>query len=351
LNTLKKTLFLVDDNRSNLVVGKNALSDSYNVFTIISGDRMFQALEKMTPDLILLDIEMPEMNGYDILERLKQDKKTSYIPVIFLTALSSNDTEIKGLSVGAVDYITKPFSPSLLRKRIELHLELSDYRNNLEQLVNEKTREVISLKNAVLKTTAELVEQRDAVTGNHIDRTQKFIEILLNAATEHRVYESEISVLDSELILQSSQLHDVGKITIRDSILLKPGKLTKEEFEIMKTHTVFGEKIILNIMGRTAHSDFLEYARIFAVSHHEKWDGSGYPYGLKGEEIPLLGRILAIADVYDALVTDRPYKKAFPHYVAASAIIAGRGSHFDPALVDLFEKVSDDFEVVHNSLL
>ena len=340
----QKTIFVVDDNRSNLVMGKNAISGTYNVFTIISGSQMFQVLEKTTPDLILLDVEMPDMSGYDVLQQLKCNPHTASIPVIFLTALDSDDTELKGLSMGAVDYITKPFSPQLLLKRIQLHLELVDYRHNLEDMVDEKTREVVALKNAVIKTTAELVEYRDETTGNHIERTQLYIKILIAGAKKHGVYAEELSLLDEDLVIQSSQLHDVGKISIKDSILLKPGKLTPEEFETMKAHTTYGESIIVNIKKSTTDSAFLEYARIFAVTHHEKWDGSGYPHGLKAENIPLLGRIMAIADVYDALITDRPYKKAFPHSKAVTIIEEGKGSHFDPALVDLFTVVHSEFE-------
>ncbi|MCL2201904.1 MAG: response regulator, partial [Oscillospiraceae bacterium] len=309
------------------------------------------ALEKQVPDLILLDVEMPGMDGYEVLARLKANKATEHIPVIFLTALSSDDTELKGLSKGAVDYITKPFSPPLLLKRIELHLQLVDYRSNLEQLVEQKTDEVVALKNAVLRTTAELVEHRDSTTGDHIDRTQSYIKILLDASKKYDIYKEDLASLDENLVLQSSQLHDVGKISIKDSILLKTGTLTAEEFEEMKSHTTFGESIILNIKESTAGvSDFLDYAMVFAVSHHEKWDGSGYPKGLAGEDIPLLGRIMAIADVYDALVTDRPYKKAYPHDVATSTIRDGSGSHFDPALVELFLKVSTEFEKISASI-
>ncbi|MCL2391743.1 MAG: response regulator [Oscillospiraceae bacterium] len=346
MNTQQKTIFIVDDNRTNLIVGKSALSGAYHVYTIISGARMFQILKKTIPDLILLDLEMPEMSGYDILNRLKCDIGTAHIPVIFLTALSGEDTELKGLTMGAVDYITKPFSPPLLRKRIELHLQLFDYRNNLEHMVKEKTSEVVSLKNSVLKAIAELVEYRDSTTGNHIDRTQRYIKILLDAAKRFGLYQQELSVMDEDLVLQSSQLHDVGKISIRDSILLKPGKLVAHEFAEMKAHTTFGERIILSIKESTTHSDFLEYARIFAISHHEKWEGSGYPKGLKGYDIPLLGRIMAIADVYDALVTDRPYKKAYAHTKAVEMIKAGSETHFDPALVDLFAKAEDAFQGV-----
>lgn len=342
----KNTIFLVDDNKTNLETAYNTLSGSYKVFTLDSGTRLFKILEKIIPDLILLDIEMPEMDGYQILERLKSHEKYANIPVIFLTALTYTQTELKGLTMGAIDYITKPFLPQLLLKRIDVHLQLIDYRHNLEQMVKDKTTEIVTLKNAVLKTTAELVEQRDKTTGYHIERTERYIEIMMCKMKERGVYKDEVNSLDMDLVLQSSQLHDVGKISIKDSILLKPGELTAEEFEEMKKHTTFGEAIIARIKESTTDSKFLDYASIFAVSHHEKWDGSGYPRGLKGEDIPLLGRVMAIADVYDALITKRPYKEADSHDVAVSIIKDGRGTHFDPQLVDLFLDVNSEFEKV-----
>ncbi|MCL2579019.1 MAG: response regulator [Oscillospiraceae bacterium] len=353
MSASRKTIFLVDDNETNLIMGKSALSDLYSVFTLSSGERLFKILEKLTPDLILLDVEMPGMGGYQVLEQLKKNSKTADLPVIFLTALSSEETELHGLTLGAVDYITKPFSPPLLRKRIELHLlvesqkhKLIDYNSNLERMVAEKIQESISLKNAVLKTMAELVEHRDIQTGHHVERTQQFIKVLIDAMKQHDVYTAEISQMDQDLVVQSSQLHDVGKISIKDSILLKPGLLTTSEFEEMKAHTTTGERILARMQKNTPDSDFLEYARIFSASHHEKWDGTGYPNGLKGEEIPLLGRIMAIADVYDALVTNRPYKKAFPHSQAVTIIRSNRGVHFDPNLTDLFLKVHSEFEQI-----
>jgi len=342
----QKTLFLIDDNRSDLVIAKQALSGLYRVFTFVSATRMFQMLNETTPDLILLDVEMPEISGYDVLERLLSDKQTSSIPVIMLTALSSDQSELEGLSMGAVDYITKPISKALLLKRVELHLKFFDYSHNLERMVEEKTGEVISLRNSVLRTMAELVEQRDTVTGKHIERTQLYIRTLIKAAKRRGLYEDELAELDEELVLQSSLLHDIGKISIPDAILLKPDSLTHDERELMKQHTTFGESIILSIMSNAESNDFLECARVFAVSHHERWDGNGYPHGLKGTEIPLLGRIMAIADVYDALVTDRPYKKAFSHGRAAGIIMDGHGTLFDPTLVDLFVEDNGEFEMI-----
>ncbi|MCL2357201.1 MAG: response regulator [Defluviitaleaceae bacterium] len=363
----RKTIFLVDDEVTNLAVGKNALVADYNVFALNSGATLFNMLEKVQPDLILLDVKMPEMTGYDVIKRLKANEKTAVIPVIFLTALNDEEGELEGLSLGAVDYIAKPFSPQLLLKRLEVHLlveeqrqvleaqkrELLIFNNNLSRLVDEKTfaleektRTVVELKNAILSTMAELVEFRDETTGGHIERVQKYIGVLLDELAGA----PEIAGLDRDLIVQSSQLHDVGKIAVKDSVLSKPGKLTPEEFDEMKKHTVFGEKVILGLKDKAMDSDFLEYARIFAVAHHEKWDGSGYPKGLKGEEIPFIGRIMAIADVYDALISPRPYKSQMLHEKAVEIILEGRGSHFDPALADLFAKIHPAFEKIATEL-
>ncbi|MCL2387618.1 MAG: response regulator [Defluviitaleaceae bacterium] len=349
----KKVIFLVDDDMTNLMVGKKALSNAYKVFTLNSAAVMFEMLENLTPKLILLDVNMPEMDGYQAIEELKAQERFADIPVIFLTAHNNEEMEVKGLSLGAVDYITKPFSTPRLLKRIEMHLlvesqkkELLRFNNELSQMVEEKTATVVELKNAILSTMAELVEYRDKITGGHIVRTQRYIKALIDAMKSSGVYKRELSRLDETLILQSCQLHDVGKIAIKDSILNKPDRLTPEEFDEIKKHTTFGEKVILRLKKKTSDSDFLEYARIFAVTHHEKWNGMGYPNGLKGEEIPLLGRIMAIADVYDALVEVRPYKDAFTHEKAVEIIIKDKGSHFDPTLIDLFEKIHHQFEEI-----
>ena len=351
--TERKTVFLVDDNVTNLTLGKNALADRYNVFTLNSGARLLKMLEKNLPDIILLDVEMPEMDGYEVIKILKGKRETAHIPVIFLTAKTDGTSELRGLSLGAIDYITKPFTPPLLVKRIEVHLlvesqkrELVDYNRNLQKMVEDKTKMVVELKNAILKTMAELVECRDDITGGHIERTQRYLGVLIEAMQRYNVYTDEIAPWDIGLVLQSAQLHDVGKISIRDSILQKPGKRTDEEFEEIKAHTTFGEKIIDKIRESTPEHAFLEQAKILVSAHHEKWDGSGYPKGLKGRDIPLLGRLMAIVDVYDALVSERPYKKKLSHEEAVEIISNGRGSHFDPELVDLFVKVADEFKTV-----
>lgn len=263
-----------------------------------------------------------------------------------MTAKSDNESELKGLSLGATDYIYKPFTPALLRKRIEMHLELVNLNNNLQEMVDVKTKSIMDLKNAFLKTMAELVEYRDDVTGKHIERTTHYLKILIEALGKKGLHLEKVASWDLDLLLQSAQLHDIGKIVISDTILNKPDKLDQNEFEEIKKHTKFGEDIIEQIKKNTVERSFLELAKIFASAHHEKWDGSGYPNGLKGEEIPLEGRLMAIADVYDALISERPYKKAFTHEEAVDIILKGMGTHFDPELVNVFKDVSEQFKSI-----
>jgi putative two-component system response regulator len=352
MNNEKKLILLVDDNPANLRIGKNVLVEKYAVATAPSAEKMFSLLENNSPALILLDVDMPEMNGYEAIKILKSKPQTKDIPVIFLTARTESDDELEGLSLGAIDYIIKPFQPQLLLKRIEVHLlveaqrkELQYFNENLQKMVEEKTQSILDLQNALLKTMAELVECRDDITGGHIERTQRGIKILLKELERSGIYREQTNGWDINLLLQSSQLHDVGKISIDDNILKKPGKLTDEEFAEMKKHASFGEQIIEKIETLAKESDFLNYAKIFAASHHEKWNGSGYPRGLKGDEIPLLGRIMAIADVYDALTSVRPYKKAFTHEEAVRIITEGSGTQFDPALVDVFLRAEEQFRI------
>ncbi|MDR1249625.1 MAG: response regulator [Treponema sp.] len=346
-------LILVDDNPSNLRAGKNVLSNKYEVFTAPSAAKLLEILEVVKPAIILLDIEMPEMNGYEAIKILKSGEETKDIPVIFLTGKTDTEDELEGLELGAIDYIAKPFVPPLLLKRIEVHLlvesqkktlesqrrELKNFNDNLQNLIDEKTKTVLELQDAILKTVANLVESRDDITGGHIERTQRGVGLLIDGLRGHPLFGGEVSEWDLKLLLQSSQLHDVGKIAISDRILQKPGKLDKDEFEEMKKHASFGVQIIERIEAATSASDFLKYAKIFAGTHHEKWDGSGYPNGLAKEKIPLQGRIMALADVYDALVSERPYKKAFSHAEAVKIIHEGKGSQFDPVLTDIFIEV------------
>jgi len=351
----RSTIFLVDDNITNLTMGRNVLAKHYSVATVDSGERLLKMLEKAIPDMILLDVEMPEMDGYEVIKIIKSKNETKNIPVIFLTAKTDGDSELEGLSLGAIDYITKPFSPPLLLRRIETHLlvesqrmELLNYNKNLQNLVEAKTKTVLELQNAILKAMAELVESRDDITGKHIERTQGYLGLLIDATSSRGLHSEEMNNWNMDLVLRSSQLHDVGKIAVKDEILKKNGKLTEEEFAEIKKHPFCGEEIIEKIKHNTTEHEFLEHAKIFAGSHHEKWDGSGYPKGLKGQEIPLQGRLMAIADVYDALVSERPYKKAFSHEDAVKIISENSGTHFDPDLVSVFLEISDKFNETTN---
>jgi putative two-component system response regulator len=350
MNTLRKTIFVVDDNTTNLVTARGILSDRYRVFPVASAQMMFELLEDVIPDLILLDIEMPDMDGYEAIKSLKGDARYREIPVIFLTAMCREDDELEGLELGAIDYITKPFSAALLLQRLENHLlseahkrQLKAFNESLEKMVDKKAKQVLSLQFSILDIIADLVEFRDSATGGHISRTQRYMELLIDQMVKSGVYWEEIARWDLDYLIPSTQLHDVGKIGISDRILCKPGKLTEEEFEIMKGHVAIGVAVIERMMKGQKENSFLKYAKTIASAHHEKWDGSGYPGKLAGKDIPLEGRIMAVVDVYDALVSERPYKKAFTHEAAKRIIIAGKGSHFDPAIVEVFEQVADRF--------
>lgn len=356
----KPKVMIVDDNMANLKVGKVALAGSYDVFTAPGADKMLGYLQKSTVDLILLDVDMPDIDGYDAIKLLKANPFTADIPVIFLTAKSDSESEITGLDLGAVDYISKPFNPALLRRRVDLHLTISSQQRLLEEQseiisrqnvtlrmdVEVKGEKVGKLQHAILATVAELVENRDHNTGGHVVRTQLYLQALTGALIESGLYAGEVGKWDLDLLFKSSQLHDVGKIYIPDAILNKPGRLTPDEFDIMKTHTTLGGVVIDRIAAKMPDDDLLVYAKIFALTHQEKWDGGGYPRSLRGEEIPLQGRLMAICDVYDALVSARPYKTPMSHEQAVRIILEGRGSHFEPALVDLFEGISDEFEKI-----
>lgn len=348
---------LVDDNQVNLNIGKNMLKDLYEVYALPSAERLFAFLDSVTPDLILLDVAMPNMSGFDIIKVLKADTRYADIPVIFVTAKIDYMNEYEGLSLGAVDYVAKPFSATLLRKRIENHLllrgqqvEMKKFNDNLIKMVKDKTTQVFDLQNLIISTISDIVEFRDSFTGEHINRTQQYVRLLVDYMIEHGIYADETYTWeDMEYILPSIQLHDLGKIFISDAILNKPEKLTPEEFEIMKGHVVKGVEVIKNMSKKGKEQTFLKYAEIVAATHHEKWDGSGYPYGLKGQNIPLLGRLMAIADVYDALTSTRPYKKPFTVERSAQIIIESSGTHFDPTLVDIFKQVEPEFISVASS--
>jgi len=338
-----KIIFVVDDSPVNLTKAKLALESNYRVLTMLSAAKMFTLIEKVTPDIILLDIEMPEIDGFTALQKLKEDNKTEHIPVIFLTAFGDEAKEVRGLELGAADFITKPFSTPVLLNRISHHLRIEELIHEQTVLLKLRTQQLEQLNAGVISIIAELVEHRDKQTGSHIERSTKYMKILINAMLERGIYANELQDWDREAAIASAQLHDVGKITVSDLILNKPGKLTEDEYEQVKRHATAGEQIIDDMILKTSSGIFLYYAKLFAGYHHEYWDGSGYPRKLKGSDIPLQGRIMALVDVYDALVSERVYKPAYPHEEAVRIIMSEKGKQFDPEIADVFLQVHDQF--------
>jgi putative two-component system response regulator len=351
----RPTVLVVDDATQNLSLMVGLLCDQYEVRVARNG---LQALEiarsTMPPDLILLDVVMPEMDGYTVCRQLKSHPRTADIPVIFLTAKNEVEDEQQGFSLGAADYITKPISAAIMLARVKTHLALKasvdflrDENVFLEQEVARRTAEVRAVKDATIVMLASLAETRDNETGNHILRTQHYVRTLAVALQNHPRFADVLTDTNIDLLFKSAPLHDIGKVGIPDRILLKPGPLSKEEFEIMKTHTTLGRDAIDMAERRLGRPvAFLEFAKEIAYSHQEKWDGSGYPQGLSGDDIPLSARLMAVADVYDALISRRVYKPAMPHQDAVDIIMAGRGKHFDPDIVDAFWKVREECRAI-----
>ncbi|MCL2003749.1 MAG: response regulator [Oscillospiraceae bacterium] len=331
-----QTIFVVDDQDLNLVEAKRVLEPHYRVRTMASADKMLALLDRVTPDLILLDIEMPGMDGFAAIKRLKERDQTAGIPVMFLTASKDVESEARGLEYGAIDFVTKPFSPAVLLNRIAHHL-------HIEELLRKRTLRLERLLFSILAVVGDMVESRDKVTGGHIEKTSLYIKILIEAMLEKGVYAEEINRWDIDTAVFSARLHDVGKVAVPDVILNKPGRLTPEEFEQIKKHVPEGEQIIGRIIAKTGEESFMNHALLFAGYHHERWDGLGYARGLKGEAIPLQGRIMAIADVYDALVSERPYKRPFTHEQAVDIIRKNSGTHFDPHIAEVFLGIAGRF--------
>ena len=346
------TVLVVDDTPDNLSLMGGLLRDHYHVKVANQGEKALKIAQgEQPPDLILLDIMMPGMDGYEVCRRLKANLHTRDIPVIFLTARADMEDERQGLALGAVDYITKPISPPILLARVATHLALKasadflrDKSAYLEREVALRTLEVQAIQDVTIMAMTSLAETRDNETGNHIRRTQLYVKALAEHLRDHPRFAHVLTDRMVDLLYKSAPLHDIGKIGIPDAILLKPGKLTVEEFEIMKTHTTLGRNAIEEAERRLGmRVAFLSVSKEIAYSHQEKWDGSGYPEGLKGDAIPVSARLMAVADVYDALISKRVYKPAFPHEQACAAIVKGRGTHFDPDMVDAFVAIAQDF--------
>lgn len=347
----KQTILIVDDTPDNISLLSALLKDHYKIKIATNGAKALQiAAAQPQPDLILLDVMMPEMDGYETCERLKADRVTEDIPVIFLTAKSQAQDEETGLKLGAVDYISKPISPPIVMARVatQLHLQharqcLKNQNEHLELLVVERTHQLVKMQDATILAMASLAETRDNETGNHIRRTQNYIVAIARKLQSHPRFSTVLTNENIDLLYKSAPLHDIGKVGVPDSILLKPGKLDDEEFAIMKLHTVYGRDTIMLVEKYLGGSnDFLTFAREIAYSHQEKWDGSGYPLGLKGDDIPVSARLMAIADVYDALISKRVYKPAFSHEKSMEIMKNGRGLHFDPDVYDAFMEIEQE---------
>lgn len=337
----KWEILAVDDNAANLTTLNTILTPIYQVYLANSGRRAISFLHNTRPDLIILDIEMPDMNGYAIIESIKNNSQLSDIPIIFLTGIHDFRNETQAFELGAVDYIQKPINATVLLARVKVHLELEAYRKNLENLVDRKTEQLQKMQSITLQLLAQVTESRDENTGGHIKRTSAYVACIMDALREKNIVSYEITKEFCMELARMAPLHDIGKVSIPDTVLLKPGKLTDEEFDIMKTHTKNGGALLKSAMDENDDLDFLKIAYDIVISHHEKWDGSGYPYGLHAQEIPLSGRIMAVADVYDALTTERPYKKAMAHDAAMHLMGKLQGNHFDPVIFDVFAGIED----------
>ena len=351
-------ILIVDDVLANLELLSGILQErGYITRPVLNGKTALMTARAEPPDLILLDVNMPEMDGYELCERLKGADVTKDIPVIFITASHETEEKVKAFKMGCVDYVTKPFQCDEVNARVETHLrlrkmqlELERHNHHLEDLVKEKVREISDSQLAAIIALAKLAESKDDETGHHVERTRTFCRLLAEKLRENPSYAKRIDKSYVENIYHAAPLHDIGKVGIPDNILLKPARLTTEEFEIMKTHPMIGAKTLQAARSQYPLNNFLNMGLEIAYSHHEKWDGSGYPKGLAGDSIPLSARIMAVADVYDALRSIRPYKTAFSHETSCEIIFEGSGSHFDPALIEAFAALEPEFARIREQM-
>ncbi len=350
----KQTILIVDDAPENIDLLSMILGADYNLKVALNGEKALEIASNPAalPDLILLDVMMPGMDGYEVCRELKTSALAYKIPVIFITALNEAHDESRGFEAGAVDYITKPISAPIVRARVKTHLSLRDQNRLLEERVRERTEDLAHVQDVTILGFATLAEFRDQETGAHLIRTQQYVRILAQYLSIHPRFFGYLNSDEIALLYKSAPLHDIGKIAVPDRILLKPGKLTPEEFEVMKKHTTHGRDAIARAeaaLGNVQNS-FLRLAREIAYTHHEKWDGSGYPQGLAGEAIPISGRLMAIADIYDALISQRVYKDAFSHETAVQIITGASGTQLDPDLVEAFLELQDAFRNIAQSV-
>lgn len=340
----KNTILVVDDDKTNLMLAQNILLHKYRIAASNSGKAALKYLESHHPDLILLDINMPEMDGFEVMEQIRQMEETKGIPVIFLTADNLAETEIKCFQMGAMDFVVKPFVPDILLSRVDKTIELDKYRNDLEKMVREMTdkiredaRRINEIQDSVIIGMANLIESRDGSTGKHVKNTQMYVRMIAGELRRRNLFAEELTEDYIEDLCKAAPLHDVGKIKVPDAILQKPGKLTPEEFDTMKLHTTYSEKIIQTIIGDVEDEHYVQIVEDIAMYHHERWDGTGYPTGLAQNHIPLSARIMAVADVFDALYEERCYKPPIRPIERIMQIMSeGRGSQFDPVIIDVF---------------
>lgn len=344
--TKKLHIVMVDDEPVNLELAENALKNTYKLTKLISGAQLLTFLTRVQPNMILLDIQMPEMTGYEVIERIMDNPKTRDIPVIFLTGQEGSESEKRGFMLGAKDFIRKPFDNDIMLARINSQMELYLYRTYLEEIITQKTQEISELHQLLTRSCAEMVESRDGTTGYHVRNTTTYFELLVKAMIKHPLFGLEEGMLEE--LLQASYLHDIGKIGISDAILKKNGPLNSEEFGNIMRHSQIGGDMLAKILTQTNshYNGFLEYARAMALYHHERWDGTGYPYGLKGEEIPVYVRALSVTDVYDALTSVRPYKRAFTHDESLEIMRQDIGRFYDPDIFKVFLEIEDEIKSV-----
>ncbi len=344
METEKNIILVVDDDKTNLTLAQNILLPHYRIAASNSGRAALKYLENHRPDLILLDINMPEMDGFEVMGQIRQREETKTIPVIFLTADNLAETEIKCFQMGAMDYVTKPFVPDILLSRVDKTIELDQYRHNLEKMVRqqaekitEDARRISAIQDSVIIGMANLIESRDGSTGRHVKNTQNYVQLIADELRARGLFAGVLTDDYIENLCKAAPLHDVGKIKVPDAILQKPGRLTPEEYDTMKLHTTYSGRIIQMILGDLEDKTYVKMAEDIAMYHHERWDGSGYPTGLAGEDIPLSARIMAVADVFDALYEERVYKPPVRPIERIMQIMSeGRGSQFDPTIIDVF---------------
>lgn len=340
----KKLILIVDDVALNRRTARDVLEEEYNLLEAESGKQALMILENTIPDLILLDIVMPELDGYETMKVIMSKSAWKKIPVIFLTANTDPESEEIGFDLGAVDYITKPFIASIMKRRVKTQMALAAYRNELESIVEEQVAEITLMQDMISVGFVELVECRDGITGGHARNASVYFQAFVEEIRKEDKFKNDITDADYRSMLRAAPLHDVGKIAIRDDVLLKAGRLDDEQMKYMKTHTILGGQTFKKILRKIPNHDFIKIAEDMAMYHHERWDGNGYPKGLKGEEIPLSARIMSIVDVYDALTAKRPYKEPYDHKKAMAIIVEGRGTLFDPDLTDIFIRISPKIE-------